>query len=539
MTLLVRGADIIDGSGRPAYRGDLLAVDGVIRQIAPAGGVPRGEAPSGAPDRVVEAAGRVLAPGFIDTHSHSDLKILEDPFVEAKLRQGVTTEILGQDGISLAPLPPAHIDDWRRNLAGLDGTSDQVDWTALGGVRAYFATLERQGLALNAGYLAPHGNLRMEAMGLDDRPASPAELAAMRRAAERELADGALGLSTGLIYIPCAYAPTGELVELCRAVRAAGGVFVTHQRSEANQILSSMDEILRVGAESGCRVHFSHFKVCGRNNWDKIDAVLAKLDAAAAAGVELSFDQYPYAAGSTMLGAILPPWAHAGGGARLLGRLADPAERRRMLADMRAGGSDWDNFVEFAGPEGIYVTSVASAANQDCVGLNLVQIGQARGRDPLEAALDLLLQEENAVGMIDFYGLEEHVARFLARPEQNLCTDGLLGGKPHPRAYGAFPHFLGRFVRELGVVDLPTAVHKMTLKAARAMGIADRGEIALGKAADLVVFDPAVVASPADYQNPTRFPVGIHQVVVNGRVVVDEGRLDRSNRPGRVLRGRP
>lgn len=535
MTILIANGLIIDGSGRPGYLGDVLVRDGLIAGIRPYDGAACGESGDFRAQRILDATDLVVAPGFIDTHSHSDLKLLENPFIEAKIRQGITTEILGQDGVSLAPLPRQYLADWRKNLAGLEGTSESISWD-FPTTDAYLSLMEAQGVAINESYLVPHGNVRMEAMGLENRPATAAEIERMKVIVRREMAAGAIGLSTGLIYIPCAYGDTEELIEMCKVVAEFDGVFVTHQRSEANNILPSMAEIIRIGRESGVKLHFSHFKICGRLNWDKFDQVVAILEQARADGLQVSFDQYPYTAGSTMLGAILPPWAHAGGTNQLLLRLADPVERQRIIADIRTSPAEWDNFVEFAGLEGIFITSVESERNQTCIGLNLVQLGQARGKEPLEAALDLLLEEENAVSMVDFYGKDEQIAAFIQRPEMNLCTDGLLGGKPHPRAYGAFPRLLGSYVREQGILSLEAAIHKMTLKAAQVFRLSDRGELAVGKAADIVVFDPATIGSSASYEDPIQYPSGIPWVLVNGRLLLDGGRLVRDSRNGRVIR---
>lgn len=527
--MLIRNATIVDGTGAPRYHADVHVQGELIADIGRNLKVPGHE--------VIDATGLVVAPGFIDTHSHSDLKVLEDPLLAPKIRQGITTEVLGQDGVSMAPLPLAYVEDWRKNLAGLDGTSDAIDWT-FQTTAGYLAAMENRGLVINESYLVPHGNVRMEAMGLEDRAPSAAEIEAMKRIVRREMEAGALGLSSGLIYIPCAYGDTTEVIEMCRVVAEFHGVFVVHQRSEANGILPSMDEILRIGRESGVRLHFSHFKICGRKNWPKLDAVLAKLDAAKAEGLTVTFDQYPYTAGSTMLGATLPAWAHAGGTNRLLERLKDPESRRKIIADILEEDCDWDNFVDFAGLDGISITSVKTAANADVVGLTLVELGARRGKAPLEATLDLLLEEENAVGMIDVYGSEDHVRAFIRRPEMNLCTDGLLGGRPHPRVYGSFPKLL-RYVREESLVTLEQAVRKMTGQPAAVFGFKDRGTVEVGKVADLVLFDPGTVGDRGTYAEPMQFPDGIARVIVAGRTVWNGATLSDAGLPGRVLRRHP
>ncbi len=516
MSILIKNGMIIDGSGAPAYRGDLLVEGDRIAEIGFFDRQVQAE-------QVIDATGLAVAPGFIDTHSHSDLKILLDPYVEPKVRQGVTTEILGQDGISMAPLPPEYVAPWRKNLAGLNGDSDEIgwDWKDTAG---YFELLEKNKVGPNVAYLVPHGNIRMAAMGLDNRKATAAELELMKDLLRQALETGAVGLSTGLIYMPCAYADTEEIIELCKVVREYDRVFVVHQRSEADTILDSMQEIIRVGRESGVRVHFSHFKICGIKNWGKIDKVLELLEKAKQEGIRVTFDQYPYIAGSTMLGVILPPWVHDGGTEKVLERLKDPELRKRMAEDIRNGIPGWDNFIDFAGFDGIFVTSVKTDKNRDCIGKNLREIAEMRGKDPFEATFDLLLEEENAVGMYDYYGKEEHVMAFMKRPEQNVCTDGLLGGKPHPRVYGSFPRVLGKYVREEKALTLEEAVNKMTLKAAAAFNLTDRGSLEKGKKADIVIFNPDTVIDTATFEEPRQFPKGIETVIINGVVVLHKGK---------------
>jgi N-acyl-D-amino-acid deacylase len=527
MRTLIQSGWIVDGTGQARYKSNLVVEGEFITTI---GIAQHGEGF----DRIIDAQDKIVAPGFIDTHSHSDLEVMVNPYVDAKIRQGVTTELLGQDGISMAPLPKRYIATWRKNLAGLDGDSDELSWD-YETTDGYLRALEKKGVGLNEGYLVPHGNVRMAAMGLDNRKPLPEELEHMRKIVRREMEAGAFGLSTGLIYLPCAYAETAELIELCRVVAEFDGVFVVHQRSEADAILSSMEEVIDIGRKSGVKIHFSHFKICGRKNWNLIDKVLGLLDKAAAEGIRTSFDQYPYIAGSTMLGAILPSWAHDGGTEKLLERLRNPELRKLMVRDIELGLAGWDNFVDFAGLDQIFVTSVKTEANRDLIGKSLAEIAEIRGKNALEAAFDLLLAEENAVGMVDFYGKEEHVARFLTRPEQNVCTDGLLGGRPHPRVFGSFPRVLGKYVREDRALTLETAVRKMTSKPAQVFGFERRGVLKEGNFADIVIFDPETIIDKGTFVDPIQFPEGIEHVLVNGRVALSAGRVGREF-AGKVLR---
>lgn len=483
---------------------------------------------------VIDVTGLVVAPGFIDTHSHSDLQILVDPEVRPKVMQGITTEILGQDGISMAPLPEKYISPWRKNLAGLDGDSDQVNYHYRD-TAGYLKMIDDVKPGPNECYLVPHGNVRMEAMGLDNRQPTDEELQKMKDIVRREMENGAIGLSTGLIYMPCAYGQTKEVVEMCKVVAEYDGRFVIHQRSEADTILDSMKEVIQIGKESGVKIHYSHFKVCGRKNWDKIDGMIQLLEEAEKEGIDVSFDQYPYVAGSTMLGVILPPWVHDGGTNKVIERLNDPELRKKMVYDIEHGIPGWDNFVDFAGLDQIYVTSVKTDKNKDAVGLSLTELGKLRGKDPYDATFDLLRDEENAVGMVDFYGTEDHVKLFMKRPEMNVCTDGLLGGKPHPRVYGAFPRVLGKYVREDKALTLEQAVYKMTGKPAATFNIKNRGQIKEGAYADITVFNPDTVIDKGTFTDPTQYPEGIEYVMVNGVFEVAGGKYT-GRRNGTVLR---
>ena len=526
MKTLIKNGLIVDGTGSKGFSGSIAIEDERIIGI--------GDIESDCWDEIIDAANLVVAPGFIDTHSHSDLKILEDGYIEPIIRQGVTTEILGQDGLSMAPLPKEFIQLWRKNLAGIDGESDRVDW-GYETTQGYLREIEKQGISLNQGYLVPHGNIRMEAMGFENRRATEEEIRKMCAITRREMESGAFGLSTGLIYMPCVYSDTRELVELCKVAAEYDGVFAVHQRSEADYILDSMREVLDIGRRSGVKIHFSHFKVCGRKNWPLLDDMVELLDKAAAEGLKVSFDQYPYAAGSTILGVLLPPWAHEGGTDKLLQRLRDPQLRKKMIYDIDHGLPGWDNYVESVGLEQIFVTGVKGKLNADLIGRNMLQIGAVRGKEPLEALLDLVYEEENSVGMVDYYGNEENVIRLLTRPEQNVCTDGILSDTPHPRVYGSFPRVLGHYVRELKYLSLEEAVAKMTSRPAEVFGLSKRGTLKVGNYADIVVFNSETIIDRATFTDAVQFPEGIEYVMINGKVVLGKGQANKVA-AGKVLR---
>lgn len=526
MKKLIKNGFVIDGTGVPGLKADVLIHDGKIEKIA--------ASIDAADAEIIDAEGLAVAPGFIDTHSHSDLQILLNPEVMPKIMQGITTEVLGQDGISMAPLPVEYISPWRKNLAGLDGDSDDINWE-FKTTEGYLKMIDDVKPGLNECYLVPHGNIRMEAMGLENRLPNEEELEKMRDITRREMEAGAVGLSTGLIYMPCAYSESTEIIEMCKVVAEYDGIFVIHQRSEADTILDSMEEVIKIGRESGVKIHYSHFKVCGKKNWDKIDQVIELLEKCHKEGIRVSFDQYPYVAGSTMLGVILPPWVHDGGTDNVIMRLADPELRKKMVYDIENGIPGWDNFVEFAGLDQIFVTSVKTKKNEDAIGLNLIQLGELRGKNAYDATFDLLLEEENAVGMVDFYGTEEHVQLFMKRPEMNACTDGLLGGKPHPRVYGAFPRILGKYVREDKALTLEEAIYKMTKKPATTFNMTGRGELKAGNIADITIFNPETVIDKGTYVEPIQYPEGIEYVLVAGEVIINKGK-HTGTRAGKVLR---
>ena len=521
--LLIKNGQVVDGSGAAPYAGN-LAIQGEC--IALVAGEPEAK-------RVIDASGKYVTPGFIDTHSHSSILVNSEPQLHPKLFQGITTELLAQDGMGPAPVDEATLAPWKKAMSGLEGqSSTEWSWRS---VADYLAVVEQLPLGPNLAYLAPHGNIRMVVMGLDNRKPTPEEQERMDAELQKAFDEGAFGLSTGMIYPPCCYADIDEFIALCKVVARNGGIFVTHQRSEADDILNSMDEIFTIGRESGCRVHFSHFKCCGKKNWDKVPKVLEKLDKAKAEGQIVSFDQYPYVAGSTMMSVILPPWVHDGGTEKLLERLHNPELRKKMKHDILNGIPGWDNFVDFAGFDGIFITFVKNDKAQQYVGMNLTQLGEATGKTPLDAIFDLIRDEENIVGLVDFYGTEEHVKLFLSRPEQNVCTDGIIGGKPHPRLYGAFTRVLGKYTRDEGLFPIETAIRKMTGKPADVLGLTNRGYLREGYAADILVIDPATVEDKGTYIEPKQLSKGIDYAIVNGKILIDNGKATPQP-AGKVLR---
>ncbi len=533
--LVLKNGAIIDGAGRGRYDADVAIRRNYILAIDAPGTLVAGEE--------IDCSGLVIAPGFIDTHSHSDLRALSEPQLPMKIRQGITLEVFGQDGVSVAPIRAADQPQVARSLAGLDGQLGRAwDWQS---VAEYLAAIERAQPAIDCAYLIPHGAVRLSAMGLEDRRARPDELRAMQELIRQSMREGAFGMSTGLIYPPCCFADTAELIELCRAVAEFDGIFVSHMRSESDYIEDAVAEMIEVGRQSGVRVHISHFKIAGRENWTRIDRVLEMIHHAQIEGVRLTADQYPYVAGSTMLGAILPPWAHAGGIEETLKRLISASEREKMRAAMLdRSRSSWDNFWKWSGPEGIVISDIPSGDHPEYLGKNLAQAASLSRRvdrvseeEAVEFALDLLLAQRMGVGMISFSQSEDVVRKIIAEPYVNVCTDGLLGGKPHPRAYGTYPRILGRYVREQGLLTLEEAVRKMSGLAAETFQLRGYGRIEVGARANLVVFDPERVIDRATFDDSKQYPAGIEYVIVEGETAI-RGEIQREPGSGVAVRFR-
>lgn len=521
---LIKNGTCYVGDRKPGFIGDVAVRDGKIAAV--------GRMENATAERVIDASGLAVAPGFIDTHSHSDLVALVHPEVDNKTTQGITLELIGQDGMSVVPMTPQYVGAWKKTMTGLEGCYE-IDWSCRS-VEDYLSRLSQQNLGPNFAFLVPHGNIRLAVMGLDNRRPTPKEMSEMCALLETSLEMGAVGMSSAGIYSPSCYAESEEIVQLLSLLARHRMPFVIHQRNESYDILNSMDDLEKVMTASGCHIHFSHFKLGGKKYAHLFEPVMRKLDLMASRG-SVSVDQYPYLAGSTMMSVNLPPWAHDGGTEKVIERLRDKATRERMAYDIRNGVPGWDNFIGYSDIENIYVTFVKTAENADTVGKSLLEIGELRGKDPIDACFDLLLEEEMCVGQINFFGTEEHIEAIMKHPLQNVCTDGILGEHPHPRVYGAFPRVLGRYVRERKLLDLPTALHKMTSRPAEIFHLKNRGRIAEDYAADIVIFDPQTVLDLATYENPKQYSVGIPYVFVNGVCAVDRGTVVKA-KSGQVIK---
>nr|WSX50065.1 D-aminoacylase [Streptomyces sp. NBC_00974] len=505
MDLVIRGARVVDGTGGPSYTADVGVHEGRIAEVGRIRGGGR---------ETVDAHGLALAPGFVDMHAHSDLALLRDPDHSAKAAQGVTLEVLGQDGLSYAPADDRTLAEVRAAIAGWNGTGEDIDfdWRTVGG---YLDRLDRQGTAVNAAYLVPQGTVRALAVGWGDRPATPAELERMRALVAEGLAQGAVGLSSGLTYTPGMYASGAELTELCRVVASYGGYYCPHHRSYGRGALAAYAEMVELAREAGCALHLAHATMNFGENRGRAGELLALLDGALAGGCDISLDSYPYTPGCTTLVALLPGWANEGGPDAVLARLRDDAASERIRYALEVEGSDGCHGVPVDWST-IEIAGTTDAAYGSYVGTRL--------RD-WDTARRLLLGDRLGPSILQHVGHEENVRAIMRHPAHTGGSDGILqGAKPHPRAYGTFPHYLGHYVRELGVLSLEECVAHLSGRPAARLRLPDRGTVRVGHRADLVLFDPRTVAAGSTYERPRALPTGIPHVLIDGRFVMRDGR---------------
>ncbi|CAM3411916.1 N-acyl-D-amino-acid deacylase family protein [Isoptericola cucumis] len=526
---LIRDALVLDGTGAPGVVADVSVAGGRITAVDPG----RRDARATGATRTVDAAGRALTPGFIDMHAHSDIQILANPDHTAKVSQGVTLEVLGQDGLSFAPVDERTRTAVRAQIAGWndDPPGFAYDWDSVAG---YLDRLDR-GIACHAAYLVPQGTLRHLVVGPEDRPATPEEVRRMADLLAQGLREGALGMSSGLTYTPGMYADDAELAALLRVVAGHGGYYSPHTRSYGRGALEAYAEMIDLARDTGCALHLTHATMNFGPNKGRAGELLALIDDALAGGVDITLDSYPYLPGSTTLSAILPSWAFSGGPDALLARLADPADRERILHEVEHVGTDgchgcvaeWDT---------IEISGVQNSALAGRVGRTVAQIARDEGRAPGDVFVELLVTDRLGTTILQHVGHEENVRTIMAHRTHCGGSDAILvGGRPHPRAWGTFPRYLARYVRELGVLTLADCVHHLTGRPAARLGLTDRGLVRPGHAADLVLFDPDTVQDTATFDDPRQQATGIDHVLVDGVAVIDDGtRTDAL--PGRAVR---
>jgi len=523
--LLIAGGVVYNGLGIPGRETDVAVKGDRIVHIAP--GLDRGRAA-----RVIDAAGLAVAPGLIDPHSHTDVELLVNPRAESKVRQGVTTEISGNCGFSAFPL---NLDSFVERQRLLKEKYDlSLDWVDVNG---FFDRLESGGMALNYATLLGHGTLREAVIGQEDRQSEDHEIETMKTLVEEHLRAGVFGLSSGLIYPPGIFAQAEEIIELCRVVASHGGVYSTHMRDEGDYLMESVEESIKVARETGVSLLISHLKLAYPRNWSKIHAVLSRISEVRAGGVDIMADRYPYTATSTFLSVFFPRWAREGTITEFLQKTKGTTVEKRLRESIRAQEEkigSWDN---------ILISSVLTEKNRHLPGKSILQAAREAGKDPYDFIRDLLIEENDQVGMINFSLNEETFKRIICHPLVVIGSDGwalapygkLADGKPHPRSYGTFPRMLGRYVRDEKLMSLGHAIEKMTSLTAEKFGIAGRGRVMKGYFADLVLFNPDTVMDLSTWEDPHRYGRGIEYVIVNGEIVIDQG--EHTGRlPGRVLR---
>ncbi|WP_406197872.1 D-aminoacylase [Streptomyces sp. NBC_01017] len=523
--LVIRDADVVDGSGGPSYRADVVVDGGRIVSIvqeAAAAGCQRPKA-----RRELDAEGLVLSPGFVDMHAHSDLALLRDPDHSAKAAQGVALEVIGQDGLSYAPVDDRTLAEVRRAITGWNGSGDDIDfdWRTVGEyLDRLDAGFEGRGIAVNAAYLIPQGTVRALAVGWEDREATPDELDRMRQLVAQGMEQGAVGMSSGLTYTPGMYAKDAELTELCRVVASYGGYYCPHHRSYGAGALEAYEEMVALTREAGCALHLAHATMNFGVNEGRAPDLVKLLDEALSAGADISLDTYPYTPGCTTLVAMLPSWASEGGPEAILARLSDDDTAERIRHHMEVIGADGCHGVPIEW-DTIEISGVTDPALGDFVGRTIQQSADARGEAPWVTARGLLLQDRLGSTILQHVGHEENVRTIMRHRVHTGGSDGILQGtKPHPRAYGTFPHYLGHYVRELGVLSLEECVAHLTARPAARLRLPDRGLVREGYRADLVLFDPRTVAAGSTFEEPRRLPTGIPYVLVDGRFVIEDGR---------------
>ena len=528
--LVIRNGLVIDGSGRPGYRADLAIKGDRIVRI--------GKLETAGAAREIDATGLVVAPGFIDMLGQSETYLLIDPRAMSKIMMGVTTEVTGE-GESIAPINQRLIKEQEDFLRRYNLT---VDW---GTLDEYFKRLEKQGAGVNLATFVGATQLREYVVGFDNRPPTPAELEQMKQLVAAAMRDGALGVSTSLQYVPARFAKTDELVELAKVARQYGGIYATHQRSEANALDESLAEVFQIARQAKIPVEIWHLKTAYKKNWGRMPEVLAKIKRARDEGLDITADIYPYIAGSTSLSACLPPWALEGGTEKMLSRLKDASIRRRLKEEITTDHKDWENiYLGSGGASGVLIGSVVNRDLEAMQGKRVSQIAEEQGKEPLDAVFDLILADHGQTGAIYFMMSEDDMRTAMQSPFVSFCTDSgarandgpMAGSKSHPRGWGSYPRILGRYVRDEHLLTLPQAIQKMTGLPAKRVGLRERGLLLAGSYADITIFDPRTVIDRATFEMPNQHPDGIKYVIVNGQLSVDDGRRTAAL-AGRPLRG--
>jgi len=525
--LFIKDANIIDGSGSKSYQADIAIKDGSIVDI--------GKNISGSSKSVIDAKGLTVTPGFIDMLSWASGPILYDGNVESVVQQGITTAIFGE-GWSMGPVNDSvktEMKSWWPEY------EIQYNWETLAD---YLKYVEQKGTSVNVGSYVGATTVRMHEIGFKDRKATDEEMQSMKDLVRKEMQAGAFGVASSLVYTPAFYADTHELTELAKVAAEFDGVYASHLRSESTDFLEALDEFITICKDAGISGEVYHLKAAGKENWDKLDKAIEKIEKARKEGLNITADIYPYTAGATGLSAMMPPWAKDGGNEELVKRLQNPAIRKKIKLQMQTSFTGWENFYWMAGGGKNIIVSYLSEKNKDLQGKTIAEIATFRNRDEIDTILDLLIEESGGGGGIYFLMPEENVVKKMQLPWVSFCTDedaykptGLMSKRnPHPRAYGTFPRILGKYVREENVITLEEAIKKMTALPAEKLGLKNRGLIKKGYVADINIFNPNKIIDKATYTEPHQFPEGMNYVIVNGMMVVVNGKHNGAQ-PGIAL----
>ena len=537
LTIKIVGGMVADGICDKAYRADIGIRGDRVVEIGDLSDTPA--------EKVIDATGKIVAPGFIDMHSHSDISLVYDPKASAKIHDGVTTEVIANCGIGVAPVAEARKDEMiaylGTRLVGTIPVKLHLPWNTMSEYLGYF---EQNPAATNIAPLVAQGAIRVHEMGFASDPASPEQLARMKEQVKIAMDEGCFGMSSGLVYMPGEYTGVEEMSELCKVVAEYGRFYATHIRSESDDMFRALDEAIETAGKGGCALHISHLKLAGATVKGQTDRLFARLEEARAAGLDLTFDTYPYDCGFTSLAACMPPWAFDGGADKLLERLHDSAAREKIRHDIENGIPGWQNFARSCETfDNIIVANVITKQGESLLGKSIAQIAAERNVDPYTCMYEILLQEQGRVQILVRMMRETDVDVILSRPEsmvgcdaQSLSTEGIMsGGKPHPRAFGTRARVLGMYSREKGLFSMEDAVKKLTSRPAARLGLTDRGVLKIGGYADVTVFDSEAVIDRATFEDPKQYSAGIEHVIVNGQLALENGR-ETAVLSGRVLR---
>ncbi len=522
--LLIEGGRVIDGTGSPWFWADVAVKGEQISAVASLAGA--------AARKTIKADGRIVSPGFIDMHTHSDLQPLVDPIHECKLYQGVTTDVIGHDGLGLAPVTAQTREILAEQLAAWNGLPDfDRDWTTL---TQYLDRFD-EGCAVNIATFASQGTVRMAVVGMENREPTSAEMVRMKAIIDQCMREGAIGLSTGLTYTPGMFASDDELVELCEVIRPYQGFYCPHHRNYGVEALKGYADSIEIGRRAGVPVHLTHCHLSFEVNAGRVGELIALIDEARASGVEVTLDAYPYLAGQTYMHAFLPSWAQEEGVEGILRHLRAPESRARLKEELEVTGSDGMQGVPL-GWEMLRIGGILGDHDPALIGMGLPEAARRAGKPPFEFFADLLLETRLGVSCLAFFGIEEHVQALMRHPAHVVGSDGILvGAQPHPRGWGAHARFLSRYVRDLGLMTWEEGIRKITSAPARRIGVLDRGLVRPGLQADLVVFDPDELRDASTYENPRSNALGVSDVIVNGVLALADGQPTGAT-PGRALR---